>query len=459
MPQTTIIPIQCETIDQSVIKKEIRSILRAVFTEIDPEKAVHQAIQRHQDEICIQSSQFTIKAQQKIHIFGLGKAAQTMAVGAKKALTGVHFNGAVITKHSNANRAEYLLPEIQTFEGDHPVPTIRSQNAVKASLRALGTMQPEDVVICLISGGGSSLAILPKEGIGVEDYQKVTKLLLESGAAIQEINVIRQGLDQFKGGGLVKLLSPASIVTLILSDVVGDPLDIIASGPTVAPVRNAMTAGQILEKYDLVEKIPSGALKCLLEEKIPEEIPRSGCIGKAKRTVENIMIRNNTSAVQAVFAAAEQQGFKPRIMDTRLLGEASDIGWKLGSFLREETIRRGDVHDTLCWIYGGETTVTIHGRGKGGRNQELALSAARAIAGLPNVAILSIATDGEDGPTDAAGAFVTGDTVARGEQADLDAEVYLKNNNAYPYLDCVGSLIKTGPSGTNVNDLVILFAF
>jgi hydroxypyruvate reductase len=293
----------------------------------------------------------------------------------------------------------------------------------------------------------------------VEDYQKVTRLLLESGAAIQEINIIRQGLDQFKGGGLVRLLSPASIITLILSDVVGDPLDIIASGPTVTPACDAVTAGQILEKYDLIEKIPASVRKCLLEEKIPEEKPTPYSDGESERTIENIMIRNNVSAVQAACDAAEEHGFKPRIMDTRLQGEASDIGWKLGSFLREEWGKRKNPEDKLCWIYGGETTVTIHGEGKGGRNQELALSAARAIAGLPKAAILSIATDGEDGPTDAAGAFVTGETIARGEREDLDVEVYLQNNNTYPYLDRVGGLVKTGPSGTNVNDLVILFAY
>ena len=459
MPQTTILPVQCENIDQSAIKNEVHSILRAVFKEIDPEQAVQQSIQRHQDEIIISSAKYTITAQQGIHIFGLGKAAQTMAAGAKKALAGLHFNGAVITKHSDKNRVEYLLPQIQTFEGDHPVPTIRSQNAVKSALHVLGTMQPEDVVICLISGGGSSLAILPKEGIEVEDYQKVTRLLLESGAAIQEINVIRQGLDQFKGGGLVTLLSPASIITLILSDVVGDPLDIIASGPTIMPDNNGLNAGRILEKYDLVEKIPSSVRTCLLGEKIPEGKAPSFFDGKTERTIENIMIRNNASAVKAASDAAEEQGFKPRIMDTRLQGEASDIGWKLGSFLREELSKREKSHEKLCWIYGGETTVTIHGKGKGGRNQELALSAARAITGLPNAAVLSIATDGEDGPTDAAGAFVTGETIEKGVRENLDAAMYLKNNNTYPYLDRAGGLIKTGPSGTNVNDLVILFAY
>ncbi len=459
MLQQKIITIQCENIDQSIIKDEIRAVLEAMFKRVDPGQAVQKAIQHHQDEIFIQSAIHTIKAQQRIHIFGLGKAAQTMAAGVKAALAELPFNGALITKHSNEYLEKYLLPEIHTFVGDHPVPTIRSYNAVNASLKTLGHMQSEDVVICLISGGGSSLAILPREGISVDDYQKVTRSLLECGATIQEINVIRQRLDQFKGGGLIKLLSPANIITLILSDVVGDPLDIIASGPTVAPISDIMKAEYILKKYALVKKIPSSVLKYLFDDEFQERDTHSLVNINPDRYIENIMIGNNTSAAQAACDTARKLGFTTRIMDNRLQGEASDTGSKLGAFLREEIKKRKNSIDKCCWIFGGETTVTIHGNGKGGRNQELALSAAREIAGLSNAGVLSIATDGEDGPTDAAGAFVTGETMMKGQQAGLEIETYLKNNDAYPYLEKVGGLIKTGPSGTNVNDLVILFAY
>ncbi|KUK46803.1 MAG: Putative glycerate kinase [Anaerolinea thermophila] len=459
MTTTPMFHFQCASIEQSDIKADIQRILESAFTRVDPIHAVQNAIRRSQNYVFMESGKFIISPRQKIHILGLGKAAQPMAVGVKQTLQGMSFNGAVITKHNSKILEKTLLPEIQTFEGDHPIPTERSRNGVQLSLAVLGKMNPTDVVICLISGGGSSLAILPREGVSIAAYQEVTRLLLECGASIQEINVIRQKLDRFKGGGLVDLLFPASVITLILSDVVGDPLDIIASGPTVLPQKNTITVELILKKYGLTEKIPSSVRKCLLEEQYPKE-PLKELRGTTKnRVIENILIGNNTIAAQAACTAAKELGYDTRIINTKLQGEASEIGWELGSFLKNKVKKEKQCNKKRCWIFGGETTVTIHGNGKGGRNQELALSAARSIAGIENVGVLSIATDGEDGPTDAAGAFVTGDTVRRGKQAGMEIESYLKNNDAYPYLEKVGGLIKTGPSGTNVNDLVFLFAY
>ena len=242
------------------------------------------------------------------------------------------------------------------------------------------------------------------------------------------------------------------IVSLILSDVVGDPLDVIASGPTVPSTQTKQDALAVIKKYELDSEVPESILSLLQRADIDKN--KGDCV--YTYLINNILVGNNITASKSSKYSAESLGFQTEVVSTTLHGEARELGAKLGKELREY---KNNKKGKFCRIYGGETTVTIHGSGKGGRNQEFILAAAQEIAGLENVCILSIATDGEDGPTDAAGAIADGNTIAMGDQLGLNASEYLQNNDAYHYLDAVGSLIKTGPSGTNVNDLVFLFAF
>lgn len=435
----------------------LRSILRAAFERVDPKNAVIDAVNSNNALTKLTHSLKDGSYQSRIFVWAMGKAAQSMALGLKSVFPGELAKGVAITKHNEPALEKLLLPEIISFEGDHPVPGERSARATRAALTSLGYLNPQDVVFCLISGGGSALTILPEEGITIRDYQQMTRLLLECGATIQEINTVRQQVDRIKGGGLARLLQPARVVSLILSDVVGDPLDVIASGPTIPSPHNIGDAVNILDKYDLNDKMPVRIQQ--LFQKKGERCGQDNFSGNSdcEGSSTNILIGNNALAAQAAKECARNLGFDAEIMTSTLQGEAREIGKKLAGELKNAyAALRGKRH---CWIYGGETTVTIRGSGKGGRNQELALAAALELQGIPQLCLISIATDGEDGPTDAAGAIVDGNTIDQGSKIGLDAQQFLANNDAYSYFEKVGGLIKTGPSGTNVNDLVFLFLF
>lgn len=435
----------------------LRSILSAAFERVDPQNAVIDAVNNNGTLIKLKNNLTEGPSRSRIFVWAMGKAAQSMALGLKSAFPGKLEKGVVITKHNKPVLEKLLLPEIISFEGDHPVPTDRSARATRAALASLGQLNPQDLVFCLISGGGSALTVLPQEGITIQDYQQMTRLLLECGATIQEINIVRQQVDRIKGGGLAKLLQPARVISLILSDVVGDPLDVIASGPTIPSTHSIGDAVNIIDKYDLNDKLPVHIQK-YFQKKI-EKCKQGNLLGNLDfdGSTDNILIGNNALAARAAKECARSLGFDAKVMTSTLQGEAREIGKKLaGELKRAYTALWGERH---CWIYGGETTVTIRGNGKGGRNQELALAAALELRGMPQGCLISIATDGEDGPTDAAGAIVDGNTIDNGLKIGLDAQQFLANNNAYSYFEKAGGLIRTGPSGTNVNDLVFLFLF
>jgi hydroxypyruvate reductase len=436
------------------IADEIKTILGSVFDSVDPVNAVMNAVRFYKSTVKIADVNIPLSSNNRMFAWGLGKASQKMAVGLKKVLNENITNGVIITKHTSPDLERLLLPSIITFEGDHPIPAERSRSAAENAIKRMGELKEGDVVISLISGGGSSLAVLPYPEISLIDYQQMTKLLLDCGATIQEINTIRKQLDQIKGGGLTKLLYPARIISLILSDVVGDALDVIASGPTVLTPSTKQDALQVIEKYHLYSKLPESVLRFLETEIIQNDQKVSN--NRHVQIVDNILIGNNRIAANAAKNTAQGMGFQTEIITKTLQGEAREVGSRLGMELKKRIELN---QEKSCWIYGGETTVTMHGNGKGGRNQELVLSAAKEIEGLERGCILSIATDGEDGPTDAAGAIADGNSLEAGRKMGLDIKKYLENNDAYSYFDKVGGLIRTGPSGTNVNDLVFLFAY
>jgi hydroxypyruvate reductase len=413
----------------------ITRILAAALEAVDP----FQAVQRHLP-----------KLEGRVFGLGIGKAAVPMmdALAEARPLAG----GLAVTKFSSGlSRASYAI-----LEGGHPVPDARSLHAGERALAFVSFLNEDDTLVCLISGGGSALVTAPD--VPLEDLQTLTSLLLSSGARIDEINTLRRQLDRIKGGGLARA-TKARIVSLILSDVVGNPLETIASGPTVSDPTTKDDALKILQKYRMLttqSQRHGDSLSSVLQWLRSSEGSRTRTLDDAVfARVQNIIVGDNRLAAQAAQEQAVHEGFHTEILTNELQGEAREVGRGLARRLRVDSSTRAR---PFCLIAGGETTVKITGNGKGGRNQELALAALPVLDGLQNVMLVALATDGDDGPTDAAGAVVTGDSSRRAESLGLDAAGYLARNDAYPFFDALGDLLKTGPTGTNVNDLNFLFA-
>ncbi|HWQ15006.1 MAG TPA: DUF4147 domain-containing protein, partial [Roseiflexaceae bacterium] len=344
------------------------------------------------------------------------------------------------------------------IEAGHPVPDERSVAAGRAVAALLAGATERDLVLVLISGGGSALLTLPVPGVALDDMQALTRALLASGASINEINALRKHLDRVKGGGLARMAHPATLAALALSDVVGSPLDVIASGPTVADTSTFADAWGVLERYGLADSAPGPILDHLrrgLAGAAPET-PKPG--DPALEGVQNVVVGSNAQAAAAALEAARAEGFHPLLLTTYLQGEAREIGRALAAVAREIAASGNPLPRPACLVAGGETTVTLRGAGRGGRNQELALAAAADLAGLEGVALVALATDGDDGPTDAAGAVATGETLARAQALGLDLANHLARNDAYPFFAALDDLLRPGPTHTNVNDLMFLFA-
>ncbi len=404
-------------------------ILAHAFNAVEPGTAVKRYLREN-----------PLPLGRKTFAFGLGKASCAMLNALADEI--LLADSLVVTKYASSLTVE----PVTVIEGDHPIPGNGSLHAGTAAVKFLSQLTQDDLLVCLISGGGSALMTTPR--IPLEDLQSLTIALLACGARIDEINTLRRHLDKLKGGGLAGLANGAQVITLLLSDVVGDSLEAIASGPTAPDPTTLADSLSIVEKYALRNKIPAAIIPALTETWKPS--------ASIFEKVQNTIIASNAIALQTAQVQAELLGFQAKIINTSLQGEAQGIGRELALQLKEslQIMQR-----PFCLLAGGETTVTIKGNGRGGRNQELALAAVDALAGSQNVLLVSIATDGEDGPTDAAGAFVTGETAQRAESLGIYAADFLLNNDAYSYFEKIDHLVKTGPSGTNVNDLVICFAF
>ena len=417
----------------SLTDPRIKRILSTALKAVDPAEAVR----RHLPDVS-----------GNVYGLGIGKASIPMLTALAEAIP---LSGALaISKHaSGLNRN--LFPVLL---GGHPVPNLDSLHAGERALEFVSALKEDDTLICLISGGGSALMTAPHEGISLEDMQTLTSLLLSCGARIEEINTLRRQLDRVKGGGLARA-TKAKVISLILSDVIGNPLEAIASGPTYPNPTMSEDALSILDKYfsnlttepQRHRETLCSVAQCLRISKgtEPDDFDCS--------RVQNIIIGDNRLAAIAAMEQAEREGFDAEILTNELQGEAREVGVMLAKRLRDQSTKR---KRPFCLIAGGETTVTIKGGGKGGRNQELALAAVDELRDIENVMLIPLATDGEDGPTDAAGAVVTGETCQRGERLGLDVACYLSRNDAYRFFQKLGDLLLTGPSGTNVNDLVFL---
>jgi glycerate 2-kinase len=428
----------------------IQALIHSALKAADPEAAVRGALRRDGERLYIGTAEYSL-GRSRIFLVGAGKASVSMGVAAWEILGDVIMEGILTTKdlgeENPAQERPAALPEsIRILEASHPVSDNRGIEAAKAIERMLAKTTDDDLVLCLISGGASALMTLPI--IPLDDWQHLVSALLASGCTINELNTVRRQIDTIKGGGLLKMASPAACASLILSDVVGNPLEVIGSGPTVTIEEDPEDARIVLNRYGIAEALPGEVWKRL-----------DSALGR----VQNVRQVDAPEAIHfivgdvelAALAAAEtagQLGFSPQLLTWHLEGEAREVGKFAASLAM-------DARPGTCLILGGETTVTLRGSGHGGRNQETVLAAAIAIDGVKNVAIASFATDGEDGPTTSAGAFATGSTLTEARCKGLVAPEILANNDSNPFFAEIGGLLDTGPTGTNVNDLLFMIKY
>ncbi|MFC1511955.1 glycerate kinase, partial [Candidatus Latescibacterota bacterium] len=418
----------------------------------DPYYCIMKTFSVTETAIVIGDTVYDRVAYPKVMVIGGGKASARMGQALEEIL-GDRINGGWInTKDGHSLPLNYIT----VHECSHPVPDERGVEGTRKIIDILEQADKQTLVICVLSGGGSALMPAPAEGISLAEKQEVTKLLLAAGADIVEINTIRKHMSLIKGGGMARYAFPAALHMLILSDVIGDPLDSIASGPAVADPGTFADCIEICMRYSILDKLPEN-VRSRFENgaagKIPDT-PKSG--DKFLETAVNMLIGNNRMSVTAAEETAKKHGFNTLVLSSYFQGEAAQLG-NFFSAIAFEIEKTGDpIPAPACIIGGGETTVTIRGTGMGGRNQEMALAAAMWLDGKKNVAFLSGGTDGTDGPTDAAGGVVDGDTVARLTEKGLSAEAYIANNDSYNCLKAVNGLIMTGPTGTNVMDIQIL---
>ena len=432
--------------------------LRAVATElqnaalaaVEPAAAVRRHVRCEGDSLRVADQRYDLRDYERVFVVGGGKAAVPMAAAIAGILGERLAGGVIVTKYGHTI-LQSSIPNLQIVEAGHPVPDENSVRGAQAIADLAGQATERDLVLCLISGGGSALLTLPVTGLTLADLQTLTDALLRSGATIHELNTVRKHWSRIKGGNLARLVAPARLVTLVLSDVVGDPLDVIASGPTVPDPTTVADAQAVLERYGNPWGFgkPQG-----FYEEVLRETPKPG--DPIFERVQHTIVGSNRLAALAAVEQARQLGFNAQLLSTYVEGEAREVA-KVAAALAKGIRAYGDpLPPPACLVWGGETTVTIRGEGKGGRNQELALAAALALDGWPGILVMALATDGTDGPTDGAGAVVTGETVSRSRALGLDPRAALEVNDSYPFFDALGDLIRTGPTGTNVNDLLFV---
>jgi glycerate 2-kinase len=445
------------SIRSSAYGDQILAIQRAALAAADPGSAIRRWVWVDADRLVIAGRHYDLDGLDRLWVVGGGKAATAM-VAALYALLGDRLEGGVVVTKYGYRDSRLDTGPVEVLEAGHPLPDEGGLAAAHRIAALLAGTRERDLVLAALSGGASALMVLPEDSLSLSDLRHATDLLLRSGATIAELNTVRKHLSRLKGGGLVRLASPALVVGLILSDVVGDPLESIASGPTAPDSTTFADAWAVLKWYDLVGRMPeavSHRLQSGLEGRVPDTLKPEDL---AWQRVQNVVVGSNRLAAEAAVETAQDLGFHALLLSTFVEGEAREVGRVAAALLRELVHYGRPVPQPACLVWGGETTVTVRGAGLGGRNQELALAAAQAIAGLPDVLLVALATDGTDGPTDAAGAVATGQTVERARCLGLDPTAYLADNNAYPFFEALHDLVCTGPTGTNVNDLLFLFA-
>ena len=434
------------------LRSDALSIFHDGLKAADPVNAVKRHLNLQGDRLEIQEQMYDLSTYEGIYLVGAGKAGAKMARAIEDLLGKRLKAGIVNVKYSHSVPLDF----VRVNEAGHPLPDEAGLEGTEQIIQLLLRTHKNDLVLCLISGGGSALMPCPAKGLTLKSKQRVTELLLESGAPIQEVNAVRKHLSQIKGGRLAGLAYPSTLISLVLSDVIGDHLETIASGPTVPDGSTFLDCLHIFENYSLKDKVPSDAME-ILEKGIRgeiEETPKTH--NRVFRRTQNVIVGNIFLALDAAKKKADELGYYSLIHSGNIEGETRDVARVHAAIAKEILSTGSPVQRPACIISGGETTVTVRGRGLGGRNQEFALASAIVIDGLETVVVLSGGTDGLDGPTDAAGAIADGMTLRRAIGMGLDAQHYLQDNDTYHFFRPLGDLLITGPTYTNVMDLHLL---
>jgi len=438
--------------DLTRLRKDAFSIFQVGLNAVDPKAAVRRTLRLEGDDLKVVNQSYDLSAFENVYVVGAGKASAMMAQALEEILGERLSSGIINVKVGHGASVK----KVRIIEAAHPVPDEAGLQGTREIIQLLQKTSEKDLVVCLLSGGGSALLPCPAAGITLKNKQTVTQLLLDCGADIHEINAIRKHISAVKGGRLAQLTYPSRLVSLILSDVIGDNLDSIASGPTVPDRTTFSDCLSILRKYRLLEEVPDPVRRTLEmgAEGQVAETPKAE--DPAFERTQNEIIGSNLLAVQAAARKARELGYNPLILSTMINGETKEVA-KVHAAIAKEVVKTGNpVAQPACIVSGGETTVTIRGKGLGGRNQEFVLAAALEIASLENAIILSGGTDGTDGPTDAAGAIADGETISRATQLGISAEESLENNDSYHFFEKLGDLVITGPTLTNVMDLRLI---
>jgi len=438
-------------IPPSPIRPLLKKLIVRGLAAVDARTAVDRAISRNGEELVIGRRRFDLSRYERVVVVGAGKATASMAQAVEQRLGPRLQGGFVVVKYGHVVPTKRIV----VAEAGHPVPDRSGQRAAARLCSMAAELGPRDLLIVLLSGGASSLLPAPVAGVTLADKQRTTQELLRCGASIHDINTVRKHLSRIKGGRLAEL-TQATVATVILSDVLGDDLSAIASGPTVPDPTTYQEAVAILKRDGIWRALPQRVrqhlgLGC---QGFASETPKPG--SPLFRRVHHHIVGNNAAAVSAVIRAARGAGLRTLVHTPVLTGEARVEGRRFGTLARSIVREGKPLQRPCCVVAGGETTVTVTGKGTGGRAQEFAAAAALEIAGLAKVWVVAIGTDGTDGPTDAAGAVVDGDTVARAQRLSVDLKGALKRHNTYPALKRLHQLIITGPTGTNVNDIYFL---
>lgn len=444
--------------DSSRLRRAHLETIRAAAVEaVEPARAVARFLSRDGDLLRSGDAETRLAPGGSVRLVAAGKAAAAMAEAASAVLGERLERGVLVTKHGHLG-GRTLPPSLAVLEAGHPVPDEAGRAGVAAVEELLAGRQEGDTVVVLLSGGASALLADPAEPLGLDDLRATTDLLLRSGAPIGEMNAVRKHLSRLKGGQLARLAAPATVVSLVLSDVVGDPLDVIASGPTAPDPTSFADAWGVIERRGLADALPA-VVRTRLRDGVEGKVPDTPKPGEPLfARVTNVIVGSNRLAALAAADAARSLGYETLLLSTFVEGEAREIA-RVAVALGRSVLAHGDpVRPPACLVLGGETTVTVKGEGRGGRNQELALAAGLALEGIEGVSVMALATDGSDGPTDSSGAVVDGSTAAAIRSRGIDPASALRENDAYPALAASGAHLLTGPTGTNVNDLLVVLA-
>jgi len=421
------------------VKKHALQIFRAALDAAEPQHAVLRHLKSDGRTLIAGRQRYRLMETERVFVIGAGKASAAMASAVERLLGRRITDGLVTVPDGVTSRVR----RIKLQHARHPLPDQRGVEGAHAIAEMARQATERDLVICVISGGASALLPAPAAGLTLEQKQGITKALLNGGATIHELNAVRKHLSAIKGGQLAALAYPARVIALILSDVIGDDLDVIGSGPTVGDRATVEDACAVLAKYGVTE--PQGVLR---------ETPKPGDPRLSR--VQNLIVGSNALAINAAATKAKELGYKPLVLSTFIDGETRDVAAMHAAIAKEILAKDRPAKRPVCILSGGETTCTVRGSGMGGRNQEFVLAAALALQGAPQTTIFSAGTDGLDGPTDAAGAIADGNTIARAAELGFDARAYLANNDSYHFFEPLNALIKTGPTGTNVMDVRLL---